>query len=138
MKTPLSPTGSIDDIEKIISNLLRWGVLASLILIGSGTLLSFVHSNDYGAQGGSPSDLQVLIRPEAVMSFSISGFIHGLSQGQGQSLIIAGLILLIATPVLRVAISIITFAVERDWTFVGITSLVFLLLLFSFWLGKIG
>lgn len=138
MKTPLSPTGSIDDIEVIISHLLRWGVLASLILIGTGTILRFLHSGDYGAQGGTASDLQALIRPEATLSFTVPGFIHGLSHGQGQSLIIAGLILLIATPVLRVAISIVTFVIEKDWVFAAITSLVFVLLLCSFYLGKIG
>lgn len=138
MKTAESPTGSIYDIESVISNLLWWGVLASLLLLGIGTLLCFVHSNDYGVHGGSASDLQALIRPEAVMSLTPAGFFHGLASGQGQALIIAGLILLIATPVLRVAISIVTFAVEKDWTFVGITSIVFLFLLFSFFLGKIG
>lgn len=138
MKPQQSPTGSIYDIENIISNLLWWGVLASLLLIGIGTLLCFVHSNDYGVHGGSASDLQALIRPKAVMSFTLEGFFHGLVSGQGQSLIIAGLILLIATPVLRVAISVATFTVEKDWTFVVITSIVLLLLVFSFFLGKIG
>ncbi len=138
MKTAESPAGSIYDIEGVISSLLRWGVLASLLLLSIGTLLCFIYSNDYGVHGGSAADLQALIRPEAVMSFTLAEFFRGLASGQGQSLILAGLILLIATPVLRVAISVVTFAVEKDWIFVGITSVVLLFLLFSFFLGKLG
>lgn len=37
------------------------------------------------------------------------------------NVILAGLILLIATPVARVVCSVIAFAVERDWLYVGIT-----------------
>jgi uncharacterized membrane protein YfcA/uncharacterized membrane protein len=48
-----------------------------------------------------------------------------------QAVIVLGLLLLIATPVLRVAVSIVAFAVERDGRFVVITTIVLLILLFS-------
>lgn len=48
-----------------------------------------------------------------------------------------GLLLLIATPVMRVAVSILAFAVQRDWRFVAITSVVLALLLLSFLLGNV-
>ncbi len=48
-----------------------------------------------------------------------------------QAVIALGLLLLIATPVIRVAVSIITFACERDRTYVIITSIVLVILLFS-------
>jgi uncharacterized membrane protein len=50
----------------------------------------------------------------------------------------AGLLLLIATPVLRVAVSVLAFVYQRDRTFVIITSVVLTLLLASFVLGKAG
>ena len=50
----------------------------------------------------------------------------------------AGLILLIATPVARVAVSVLVFVVERDGAFVLITLFVLILLLLSFLLGKAG
>lgn len=55
-----------------------------------------------------------------------------------QAVIVLGLLLLIATPVLRVAVSIVAFAVERDGRFVVITTIVLLILLFSlFFVGAI-
>jgi uncharacterized membrane protein len=42
-----------------------------------------------------------------------------------------GLLLLIATPIARVAFSIFAFALERDWLYVGLTTVVFAVLLFS-------
>jgi uncharacterized membrane protein len=50
----------------------------------------------------------------------------------------AGLLLLIATPVLRVAVSILAFVYQRDRAFVAITSIVLALLLTSFVLGRGG
>ncbi len=56
-----------------------------------------------------------------------------------QAVITLGLLLLIATPVVRVAVSILAFAVERDRHFVVITTLVLLILLFSiFYVGAVA
>ena len=41
--------------------------------------------------------------------------------GRGRALIQLGLLLLIATPVARVAFSVFAFERQRDWTYVGIT-----------------
>jgi len=46
--------------------------------------------------------------------------------------------MLILTPILRVAVSIVAFAVERDRVFIAVTSAVLAVLLISFMLGKIG
>ena len=43
----------------------------------------------------------------------------------------AGLLVLIATPILRVAFLVFGFALEKDWTFVGVAALVLSVLLFS-------
>jgi len=51
---------------------------------------------------------------------------------------VAGLLVLIATPVLRVALSVVGFALQRDWVYVGLTVLVLLVLLGSFLVGKAG
>lgn len=47
-----------------------------------------------------------------------------------------GLLVLIATPVVRVIGSFIAFLYERDWRYVGITFLVLLIVMFSIILGK--
>lgn len=43
-------------------------------------------------------------------------------------LLVAGVILLISTPYLRVLLAIVGFSMERDWTFVKVSLLVFLML----------
>lgn len=45
--------------------------------------------------------------------------------------------LLIATPVVRVAVSFLLFLAERDWLYARLTMMVLLLLLASFMLGKV-
>jgi len=52
------------------------------------------------------------------------------------ALILPGLLLLIATPILRVIVSVVAFTLEKEWAFVGITTVVLLLLFLSFTLGK--
>lgn len=47
-----------------------------------------------------------------------------------------GLLVLIATPILRVVGSIAAFLYERDWRFAGVTGLVLLVMLVSIALGK--
>lgn len=118
-------------VDIIISQVLRWGVSGSLLLILIGSLLGFINNNDYGAHGGSAADLRRLLRADNPFTFSFQTFIHDLYHFKGQALIIAGLLLLIATPVARVAISIVAFAFERDWTYVAITGAVFILLILS-------
>jgi uncharacterized membrane protein len=56
---------------------------------------------------------------------------------QGQAIVAMGLLLLIATPVLRVAVSIFAFVYQEDRTYTLITTLVLILLLLSFILGKV-
>ena len=125
-------------VEIVISELLRWGVYGSLLLLVTGTVVSFLHPETYGSGGGSADDLHRLVTAGATFPRTLSWLGHGLRQCQGQAIIVAGLLLLIATPVIRVLVSIIAFALERDRAFVVITTVVFLVLLVSFALGKAG
>jgi len=49
-----------------------------------------------------------------------------------------GLLILIATPVVRVAASVVAFAVERDRLYVAITLYVLAVILVSFFLGQVA
>ena len=49
----------------------------------------------------------------------------------GRAVIQAGVLLLIATPVARVALSIVAFAAERDRMYVGFATIVLVILLYS-------
>jgi uncharacterized membrane protein len=50
---------------------------------------------------------------------------------EGRGLIQLGLLLLIATPIARVAFSIVAFALEKDRMYVGFTAIVLTILLYS-------
>ncbi len=121
-------------VEIIISNLLRGGVMSSLALVVIGTIISFVHHPEYFS---SPADFQRLVEPGAAFPHSLNAVIQGVLLFQGQAIVTAGLLLLIATPVMRVAVSIFAFIYQEDRTYTYITALVLFLLLLSFFLGKV-
>ena len=118
-----------------ISSLLRGGVILSISLVLIGLVLSFVHHPDYFS---SAPALGTLTRGEAHYPSSIVTVARGVRDGRGQAIVMAGLLLLIATPVARVAFSIAVFLIERDRLYVAITSAVLLILMVSFAIGAAG
>ncbi len=76
--------------------------------------------------------LQIGVIAAAALIF-LGGLGHVLNVHTFNSLAIvqAGIILLIATPVVRVGICVLGFALERDWTYVVISAMVLSLLLFA-------
>jgi uncharacterized membrane protein YfcA/uncharacterized membrane protein len=105
--------------ELIISYVLRGGVLVSAAVILVGTILHYLRP--HAVDGGFP-----LTYPH-----TLSDVLPALQSGSPAALITLGLLLLLATPVLRVAVSVMAFALERDWRYVTITLLVLALLLAS-------
>jgi Predicted membrane protein len=67
---------------------------------------------------------------------SLIQIINGLIAFKPYAVILTGLLILILTPVFRVGISIVTFLKEKDYLYVIITSIVFIILIISFLLGK--
>jgi len=121
-------------VELLISALLRTGVVASLFLVVFGTALSFVNHPDYRSV---PAELHRLTSPGAAFPRTLAEVWTGVKALRGQSIATLGLLLLIATPVLRVAVSVLGFVYERDRTYVAITLVVLALLVLSFFLGKV-
>ena len=62
---------------------------------------------------------------------SIAGIWHGARHLDPAALMQFGALVMIATPVLRVAFAIVAFFLERDWLYTGISAVVLLLLLWS-------
>ncbi len=120
-------------VETVISHLLRFGVILSLAVVICGTVVSFIHHPEY--LWSSPA-LQRLTTPGAVFPQTVSGVWHGVGKFEGQSIVLAGLLLLVATPVVRVAVSVLAFVYQKDRIFTLITLVVLGLLLLSFVLGK--
>lgn len=63
----------------------------------------------------------------AGLTLQMAGVNHGLST----NLTRAGLIVLMATPVARVVVSVADYAIQRDWLFLGLTAAVLVILLGS-------
>ena len=139
-RRPSAPPGAPEaeartrSVELLISNLLRIGVIASLTLVVIGTIVSFIHHPAYLS---SPAELYRLTHGETPYPFTWEETWAGLQDLRGTAIVTVGLLLLIATPILRVAVSILTFLYQKDRTYTLITLAVLLLLLLSFVLGKV-
>jgi len=112
----------IEEMEIVISKFLKIGVLLSAFIIFIGFAMFLI-------TGNSGYDNTFPTTPIAIFQ----GFI----ELKSYAIILTGLLILIATPVFRVGVSIIVFIKEKDYLYVKITSLVFLILLISFVLGKV-
>jgi uncharacterized membrane protein len=119
------------NIEQVVSILLRTGVLISgLIVFSGGVYFLLRHSSeevDFSQFHGEASIDRLV--PEIV-----SGAIHL----RARSIIQLGILALIATPILRVAISLAGFVFERDRNYVLITAIVLAILLYSLISGATG
>jgi uncharacterized membrane protein len=102
---------SSETIADAISKVLIFGVVFSAAIITVGTIL-LVAAN--GASDATPL-LNVRQTP------SLSGFVSGLASLQPYSIIELGAIVLIATPVSRVLISVFLFAAQKDRLYTIIT-----------------
>jgi len=120
-------------IELLISRILLGGVVISMATVLVGLLLMFVHHPDYLE---SAADLQRLTAPGAALPKTLGDVARGVVAGRGQAVVALGLLLLIATPIMRVAVSMLGFALQGDRTFVVISAVVLVVLLLSFLLGK--
>jgi uncharacterized membrane protein len=121
-------------MEALIGWVLRVGVLCSVALVVLGTVVSFVHHPDYLS---SPASLGPLTQPGSAPR-TLAEIASGLGRHRGQAVVSVGLLVLLATPITRVALSLFLFARERDRRFTLLTAGVLGLLLLSFLLGKAG
>ncbi len=70
--------------------------------------------------------------------YSWGVFLQGLLAFRPTSLLMLATLLLIATPVVRVVVSIYAFLVDRDYKFVVVTSLVFMVIILTIILSQLG
>jgi uncharacterized membrane protein len=118
-------------IERMVSIILRSGVLVSGLVVLSGGLYFLARHGqdpvDYRRFHGEPSVDRLV--PE---------ILGGVRSLRARSVIQFGLLLLIATPIARVAFSVLGFALERDYKYVTITTVVLAILLYSLIAGGMG
>jgi uncharacterized membrane protein len=123
------PMQSEEQVERTLGNLLRAGViLAALVVLVGGVLFLLRHGTepaDHHVFHGEPAELR-----------SLAGIWEAALDGRGRGIIQLGLLILIATPVARVAFSVYAFARQRDYVYVALTTLVLGLLCYSFFFGN--
>lgn len=121
-------------VERVISLVLRVGVVVSVGVTAAGLALMFVHHPEYGTLTGRFS-YHRLTSPSSTFPHTLSQLGSYLGAGQGRGLVVLGVLLLIATPVLRVAVSVVAFVYQRDPAMTVVTSVVLGVLVISFVLG---
>jgi len=108
-------------VQRAVGNLLRGGVLTAAAVVLAGGLLFLarhgVERPDYHAFRGEPLDLR-----------GLRGTLADVAALRGRGIVQLGLLLLIATPVARVALTAVAFAFERDRTYLLVALLVLALL----------
>ena len=111
-------------IERLVSALLRSGVVISGVVVFVGGLYYLArHGHEYADHHtfhGEPS-----------VDRLVPQIVRGAIAFRARSIIQLGLLLLIATPIARVAVSLIGFALEGDRTYIVITAIVLSVLLYS-------
>ncbi|HET7583480.1 MAG TPA: DUF1634 domain-containing protein [Gemmatimonadaceae bacterium] len=112
-------------LDQMIGRLLQGGVaLAALVvLVGAAVLIA--------RHGDTVSGLAVFHGQPAYLR-SLTAIVRSAFHGDGHALTQLGIVLLIATPVARVALTVLAFAVRRDGLYVLVTTVVLALLLVSF------
>jgi uncharacterized membrane protein len=115
---------SDEDVERAIAALLREGVrVAATFVLAGGAMYLARHGAEqphFGVFRGEPTDLR-----------TVRGIVGDAVSLRGRGVIQLGLLLLIATPVARVALSLVAFAMQADWTYVAVTTIVILILVAS-------
>lgn len=110
--------------ESLIGTMLRFGVVLAAAVVLVGGILYMMKFGamkpDYRIFRGEPSDLRF-----------VRGILADAATGHSRGLIQLGLLILIATPVARVAFSVIAYISERDWLYTAITLIVLAILLYS-------
>jgi uncharacterized membrane protein len=112
-------------LEQFISNLLKYGVLLSSAVVLVGGILYLMR---YGAE---PADYRFFLGEPAAFC-SPKGVITEVLAGHYRGIIQFGILLLIATPVVRVAFSFLAFLWRRDFAYAVLTFLVLAGLIYSF------
>ena len=109
-------------VERIIGVLLQTGVLLSILVALIGMTLYL------GRAGRQVADFQVF-RGEPFDLRAVPAIVVAALAGRREAVIQLGVVILIVTPIARVLLSLVAFALQRDRTYVVVTLIVLVVLL---------
>lgn|SRR5487761_1208627 len=115
-------------MEGTIGALLRIGVVISAAVVLAGGICYLLHHRHEQPEYRT-------FHAEPAVYRNISGIVTEVAHWNCEAVIQLGLLLLIATPVARVAFSMVAFAFERDRTYVVVTVIVLIVLSYGLFGG---
>jgi uncharacterized membrane protein len=130
---PLGEQNGLRDerVDQLLGNLLRLGVIIATIVAVIGGIFFLAR------HGGEPAGHHVF-HGEPPELRSVGGILRAALAFRTEAVVQLGLVLLIATPVARVAMSLVAFILQRDRVYIVVTSIVLALLIFSLTGGFAG
>ena len=105
----------------MIGRLLQVGVAIATVVVLLGSVLLVAR------HGRETVDHRVFHGAAANLT-SVGAIVHAALAGDPLAITQLGLVLLIATPIARVALTLVAFVVQRDWLYTGLTALVLAIL----------
>jgi uncharacterized membrane protein len=105
-----------------MTQVLRAGLVLSLAIL-TGTLIAYLIAHP------SASSQSVLASNPILQYLSVLGLVHGLATGRREAYLTLGLLVLLATPVLRVLTGVYYFRRDGERVMAAVTATVFVLLL---------
>lgn len=111
-------------MDTVVGQMLRIGVTVAACVVFAGWLIYLIQ-----ARGLAPDYRQFHGTP--ILLTRLQLIFHGVRAADSRSVIDLGLLLLIATPVVRVMFCIVGFAVQKDRLYVLVSSTVLAILLYS-------
>jgi len=118
-------------MQLLLGQVLRAGTVISISIVFIGGVYYMIR------HGHGVADYRVFKGVPTFVS-TPAGIIGGVLSLKGQAIIQLGIMLLIATPILRVVFSTIGFVLEKDYMYVGISLLVLLIIFTSLLSGHVG
>lgn len=120
---------SDEHVEQFIGRLLQFGVILAAVVTLIGATLLLMRN------GGSIADFAVFKGASPELR-SIGAIVRGVIALDGRAITQLGLVLLILTPVARVALTLWAFLRQHDRLYVVVTTIVLVLLLYGLIWGR--
>ena len=118
-------------LRPVVAALLRYGMLAAAFAMLAGLLMLLIQVGP-----GAFVSMPRIRAPEATDLTSLRAVLRDLVPPEPEAVMEAGVLMLIATPVVTVGASAVAFAFERDWLYVALSACVFTILILGFVLGR--
>lgn len=111
-----------------MGRVLQIGVAVAALIVFTGGVVYLIHDGGERPDYGNFHDVVPWLK-------TASATIQAALDGHGRALIQLGVLLMIATPVIRVVFAVFAFAMERDWLYTGVSCFVLAILAYSLFLA---